>query len=222
MKENRDNNIIDFILHDIKSPLSNITGYTKLLLSNVVGEINPEQRDYLSRIKRNSYRITLYIDDVADTARILYQEKEIPLVRVELSQVLKPAVDRNEVVLNDYKSGFVIMGISEGVYVNSDSERLSRTLDVLISNLTKDINKRRILLTTKQDKDRIMIILSHIAESTSNIDTLLGRFEPAKREHLLQHAATSTVIVKAIGGEIEMYTSNISERMFILTFPIAR
>ncbi len=221
MKKNNNNtNIIDSILHDIKSPLSNITGYTKLLLSNVVGEVNQEQRDYLSRIRRNSYRISLYIDDVADAARILHLQNEPILNEINLYNVIKDAVERNEAVLNDFKSGFSIVDISEDIYILSDAARLGRTIDVLISNLTKDISKRKILLAVKKIDNRAEIVISHAAEITSNIDVFLQRFEKAEESHLIQHAATSTIIVGAIGGQIEMYTSNISERMFILSFPI--
>ncbi len=219
MKETKNINIIDSILHDIKSPLSNITGYTKLLLSNVVGEINQEQRDYLSRIRRNSYRINLYIDDVADAARILHFQKELTLTQLSLQSVIKSAIERNEAVLNDFRSGFFIIDMPEDILINSDNERLGRTIDVLVSNLTKDINKRKILLAARKNGEKAEIIISHAAETTSNTDIFLQRFEKAEESHLIQHAATSTIIVRAIGGEIEMYTSNISERMFILIFP---
>ncbi|MCX7959006.1 MAG: hypothetical protein N3B13_08155 [Deltaproteobacteria bacterium] len=220
MKETKNVNIIDSILHDIKSPLSNITGYTKLLLSNVVGEINQEQRDYLSRIRRNSYRINLYVDDVADAARILYFQKEISLSRFGLREIIKASAERNEPVLNDFRSGFFLIETEEDIQIMSDPERLGRTIDVLVSNLTKDINKRKILLAFGKAGEYAQIIISHAAEITSNIEVFLQRFEKSEEAHLIQHAATSTIIVPAIGGKIEMCTSNISERMFILSFPI--
>ncbi len=219
MKENKKINLIDSILHDIKSPLSNITGYTKLLLSNVVGEINQDQRDYLSRIKRNAYRISIYIDDVADTARILYLQQKMPLSQFNLKSVIESAVERNEIILNDFRSGFYLINQAGDISIRSDPERLGRTIDVLVSNLTKDINKRKILLGERFCEKNAEVIISHAAETTSNIEVFLQRFEMADEQHLLQHAATSTVILRAIGGKIDMYTSNISERMFILTFP---
>ncbi|MGB9600442.1 MAG: sensor histidine kinase [Myxococcota bacterium] len=222
MKENKNINIVDSILHDIKSPLSNITGYTKLLLSNVAGDITPEQRDYLSRIRRNSYRINLYIEDVADVARILHFQQEIPLEEVDVSKLLNESVERNETLLNDFKSSFLLINFQKDVFIKSNLERIKRTIDVLISNLTKDINKRKVLLASRIKDSTVQIIISHLAEGTSNLDSLFERFEKATDSHLMQHAATSTVIVSAIGGKIEMQTSNISERMFILSFPVLR
>ncbi|GEM_PF-3206263 len=221
MKNNKEanTNIIDSILHDIKSPLSNITGYTKLLLSNVAGEANQEQRDYLSRIKRNTHRINIFIDDVADVARILHFNQEIKFLEFDLQSVIDPAIERNEVILNDFRSGFFIVNHIDNIKIRSDADRLGRTIDVLVSNLTKDINKRKIMFIVTPDKNNVNIIISHAAETTTNIEVFLQRFVKANRGHLIQHAATSTVIVPAIGGQIDMYTSNISERMFILTFP---
>jgi signal transduction histidine kinase len=191
-------------------------------LSNVAGNITPEQRDYLSRIKRNSYRISLYVDDVADAARLLHFQNELQLKEVNVLKVINESIERNETLLNDFKSSFLLINTSNEIFINSDTERLGRTIDVLISNLTKDINKRRILIALREKEMNAQIIISHIAESSSNIDSLFERFEKAQDSHLLQHAATSTIIVRAIGGTIEMYTSNISERMFVLTFPIIR
>ncbi|MCX7945306.1 MAG: hypothetical protein N2746_12430 [Deltaproteobacteria bacterium] len=218
--EDGDMDVIDHILHEIKSSLSNITGYTKLLLSNVAGEINHEQRDYLVRIRRNSYRITLYIDDVADAARLLHLQKELSLAPVVLHDVFKSVIERNEVILNDFKSSFYIKVVEEKSQIMSDPERLNRTMDVLISNLTKDINKRKILLATRRRDSTIEIIIAHAAEFTGNVDTFLQRFERVGENHLLQHAATSVVVVRAIGGTLSMYVSNISERMFIISFPL--
>lgn len=220
MANEKDVNIIDSILHEIKSPLSNITGYTKLLMSSVVGDINKEQRDYLSRIRRNIYRVNIYIDDVADVARILYMEKAIELRPVNLGKVIDSAIERNEPVLNEYRTTFFAIRSKDEIEIRSDEERLGRTIDVLISNLTKDINKRKVLFALRKREKEAEIILSHATETTNNIDVFLQRFERVDENHLLQHAATSTVVVKAIGGRIEMFTSNISERMFILSFPL--
>lgn len=221
-QKNNQNSIIDSILHDVKSPLSNIAGYTKLLLSNVVGELNQEQRDYLSRVRRNIYRISLYVDDVADAARILHFQEEPSLSQVNLKEILEAAVERNETVLNDFRSSFFLVYQFEDTFILSDKERLSRTIDVLISNLTKDVNKRKILLALKNKNESVDIIISHAAESNSNIDVFMQRFEKADEKHLIQHAATSTVIIRAIGGSIAMFTSNISERMFVLSFPLCK
>lgn len=222
MKNNKpdDIDIIDSILHDIKSPLSNISGYTKLLLSSVIGEINPEQRDYLLRIKRNTHRIGLYIEDVAEVARILHLKETPELREVDISVIIRDSIERNDPILSDYKSAFFLHNITSQCIIVSDATRLSRTIDVLISNLTKDINKRKILIATNIKDRNVQVIISHIAETTSDIPSLLQRFESSDDRHLIRHAATSTIILRSIGGSIKMYTSSISERMFILTFPL--
>jgi signal transduction histidine kinase len=55
---------IDKIAHDFRSSLNIITGFTELMLDEVTGKINAEQRRALNDILNNGKRLLALVDDI--------------------------------------------------------------------------------------------------------------------------------------------------------------
>ncbi len=56
--------------HELRTPLNAIGGYADLLLLGVTGELAPEQRDYLERIRRSQQHLLGIISDLLNFSRI--------------------------------------------------------------------------------------------------------------------------------------------------------
>lgn len=67
---NSKNEFISFISHELKNPLTAIKGHADILAKGMVGEVNPEQEDYLKTISHNVRRMSTFITDLADQAQI--------------------------------------------------------------------------------------------------------------------------------------------------------
>jgi signal transduction histidine kinase len=62
--------VISLVAHELKNPLVSIRGYTELLLSGAVGELNPQQCNFLRTILSNSDRMSELISDLLDASRL--------------------------------------------------------------------------------------------------------------------------------------------------------
>jgi signal transduction histidine kinase len=60
---------IDKIAHDFRSSLNIITGFTELMLDEVTGKINAEQRYALNDILNNGKRLLALVDDVVKKSK---------------------------------------------------------------------------------------------------------------------------------------------------------
>ena len=63
----------DFVHHvsyELRSPLTNIIGFTQLLGDETVGALNPRQREYAGHIMRSSSALLAIINDILDLASI--------------------------------------------------------------------------------------------------------------------------------------------------------
>jgi two-component system sensor histidine kinase/response regulator len=57
------------ISHELRTPLNVIIGFAELLLDEVPGKINEEQRQNLNDILDNSKRLLKLIDDILDSLK---------------------------------------------------------------------------------------------------------------------------------------------------------
>jgi PAS domain S-box-containing protein len=61
---------VSTVSHELRTPMTAIKGYTDLLHSGAVGEINDNQSRFLSIIKNNTDRLTALINDLLDISRV--------------------------------------------------------------------------------------------------------------------------------------------------------
>ena len=67
---NAKNEFISFISHELKNPLTAIKGHADILAKGMVGEVNPEQEDFLKTISHNVRRMSTFITDLSDQSHI--------------------------------------------------------------------------------------------------------------------------------------------------------
>ncbi len=134
---NAKNEFISFISHELKNPLTAIKGHADILAKGMVGEINPEQADFLKTISHNVRRMSTFITDLADQSQI--ESKSLRFV-FDTADV----VDLVNEVLQSY--GQQIKGKSLEIVQNlpadlpqvwCDRQRMIQVLSNLISNAIK-------------------------------------------------------------------------------------
>jgi len=65
-----DNEILLALIHDLRTPMTSITGYTDLLLQEAVGILGKMQRQFLRRVQANIERMAGLLDDLVQVAAI--------------------------------------------------------------------------------------------------------------------------------------------------------
>lgn len=61
---------LSHVSHELRSPLSAIYQFVTILLDGLAGEFNPEQREYLQIILKNSRQLRSMIDDLLEVTRV--------------------------------------------------------------------------------------------------------------------------------------------------------
>lgn len=96
----------EMLAHDLKTPLSSISGFATLLLQEAVGPINPLQRDFLETIQQEGRRLTAAVlgflkesreDEPAPPARQV--EIAVPTLAREAIDRLRPLAMRKGLLL---------------------------------------------------------------------------------------------------------------------------
>jgi len=86
------NQFISHVSYELRTPLTNIIGFSELLASPRVGALNLKQREYLGDITSSSKTLLAIIDDILDLTTIDAGALELNLSRVEVRAVIDAAV----------------------------------------------------------------------------------------------------------------------------------
>jgi signal transduction histidine kinase len=81
------NEIITSLIHELRTPMTSITGYTDLLLGEAVGILGEMQRQFLQRVRANIKRMEGLLDDLVkvntiDTGQVLLSPEPVDLISI--------------------------------------------------------------------------------------------------------------------------------------------
>lgn len=130
---------VDFVAnasHELRTPLTTIRGYAETLADD--GEMDDATRSRFAKIiEGESIRMLRIVEDLLDLSRIEADRFVRPRELVDLSQVVREAVDNNE-ALAERCSCTLSVDISDGMgAIPGDAGQLKQVVDNLIANAVR-------------------------------------------------------------------------------------
>ncbi|WP_244534676.1 PAS domain-containing sensor histidine kinase [Hyphomicrobium sp. CS1GBMeth3] len=87
------NQFIGHISYELRTPLTNIIGFSELLANPIFGTLTPRQREYLDDISFSSKTLLAIIDDILDLSAIDAGGLELKLASVDVQAVIDQAIN---------------------------------------------------------------------------------------------------------------------------------
>ncbi len=128
------NDFVHHVSYELRSPLTNIIGFTQLLGDGAVGSLNPKQVEYAGYITKSSAALLAIINDILDLATVDMDAMELDLGTVDIVQTMEDAAEgvQDRLAENDIRLQIVAMdGIGS---FPADEKRLRQVLFNLLSN----------------------------------------------------------------------------------------
>lgn len=130
--EQRKNDLVVYLAHDLKTPLSSVIGYLTLL--EEAPDIPTEQRaKYTSITLDKAYRLEQLINEFFDITRFNLQSVELEHNRIDLSMMLMQIADEFYPVLEE-KNLKIKLKLPRQLMMTGDADKLSRVFDNLLRN----------------------------------------------------------------------------------------
>ena len=149
------------ISYELRSPLTSISGFAEMLKLNYLGELNNQQRDYISNIEQASKHLSSLIDDILDIASIEagYMQLDVkpidiyPLLQ-SMQELVRQRAEQNNIQL--------LLQCEPSIgQLAADEERVRQVMYNLLVNAIKytDTGSSITLGARAADNDRDEVVL---------------------------------------------------------------
>lgn len=221
---------LSVISHELRTPLNFIMGFGSILEDEVVGPLNPKQKEYLAKLLKGADRMLLLVNDLLDFAKI--QAGMLDLHRSPTP--LKPLVDEvfsTMSPLAQQKGLRLESEISDPGLLDVDGGRIVQVLTNLVGNAIKFTpTGGRISLASRLEGNcvRLEVRDNGIGIAPGDIPKLFTRFQQLDMSSMRQVGGTglglsiSKAIVEGHGGSIGVKSEKGQGSTFWVTLPRAR
>jgi signal transduction histidine kinase len=217
---------VALISHDLRTPLTSITGYVELALEE---ELTDDVRGFLEVVERNSERLLVLVNDLLFVAHLQAGELTLERDDVDLAEVVREAVTALEP--RAAAKSITLTSVLDAVpAVHADRGRVQQVLDNLVSNAVKFTPEGGAVQVSLVERDgfvRLEVTDSGIGISADDQHRLFQRFFRAESAVERQLPGTglglyiSRVITEAHEGSLSVRSQLDRGSTFRLELPLA-
>lgn len=228
LSEQRKNELVMYLAHDIRTPLTSVIGYLNLL-EEAHDMPEAQKEKYVHITLEKAYRLEKMVNEFFEITRYNMQQislttEEIDLyyMLVQLSDELSPLLSAN--------GNFAVLHADENLTVRADPDRLARVFHNVLKNAAAySYPNTEIMITAKEEDERIIISFQNKGKTISK-DKLSAIFNKFCR---LDEARTSDKggtglglsiakeIVTLHGGTIKAESKD-ETVVFTISLPVAK
>ena len=128
------NDFVNHVSYELRTPLTNIIGFTQLLADGGVGPLNPKQLEYAGFITTSSAALLAIINDILDLASIDAGALELRPENVDVVDAMKAAAEGVQDRLSESKIELRIVATDDVGALRADGRRIRQILFNLLSN----------------------------------------------------------------------------------------
>ena len=168
---------VNTVSHELRTPLTSIMGYLSLVVSGQVGPLQPQQKEFLEVVIRNTSRLASLINDLLDIQRIESGRNPVQPRWVSLTKVVGQAAETLRMAAAQKGLAFQVNLPEQDLPdVFADPERLMQIATNLISNAVKYTKEGGVTITVRAEGQEQVLEVS---------DTGIG-IPPAEQERIFE------------------------------------
>lgn len=222
---------VSLVSHELRTPLTSIKGYVDLLLEGEVGDLEPEQREFLEIVGNNAVRLVSLINDLLDISRIESGKIELMMASQDVAATLHGVAASLRPQI-EAKGQELVLHIPDDLpVIEADQNRLAQIFTNLLSNAHKYTpggGTISVSATVEGESVRVDVSDTGIGMTQAELDQLFTRFYRAKNRTTQEVGGTglglsiTKSLVEMHGGSIEVRSQPNHGSTFTVRFPISR
>ena len=202
---------IGHVSYELRTPLTNIIGFSELLASPHVGQLNEKQSEYLADISESSRTLLSIIDDILDLATIDAGGLELKRAPIKIQPVIEAAVLGVKERAGRLRLTLEISLADDVDEIVADEARIRQLLFNLLSNavgFSKPEGTVRLSVWRRDDYVNFLIEDNGVGIPHEVQKRVFDRFESDSHGSRHRGAGLGLSIAKSLvdlhGGEIEL------------------
>lgn len=154
--EEKKDELIVYLAHDIKTPLTSMIGYLSIL-DEIDDMPKKKQKNYISIALDKSYRLEDLINELFDVARFNSEKIVLEKEKLNLNLMLEQIIDDFYPTLRELNKS-IKLNYNEPISINGDSDKLSRVFNNLIKNaISYSKEESEIVINLKKDNNNAIV-----------------------------------------------------------------
>lgn len=161
LAEQRKNDLVTYLAHDIRTPLTSVIGYLNLL--DEAKDMPEEQREKYTRITLDkAYRLEKMINEFFEITRYSLQQIQLNKGTVDLCYMLVQLTDELLPVLTRNGNTSVIKMDNEDITVYGDREKLARVFNNILRNAAAySYPNTEIVISAREQEGNVEIVFQN-------------------------------------------------------------
>ncbi|OLE55839.1 MAG: hypothetical protein AUG51_01025 [Acidobacteria bacterium 13_1_20CM_3_53_8] len=169
--------------HDLRSPLTVISGVISFFTSGRLGELTPEQKNMVAMMERNTQSLIELVNDLLDTSKLESGTMKLDFSSIDLRGLMDELRETMEPLAKE-KGIFLEESLSPDLPpVKADRPKLRRIIVNLLSNAIKFTPKGgKVSLKAEREDGRIRIYVTDtgVGIAKEDVERLFDKYEQAR------------------------------------------
>jgi len=215
--ESKKNELVMYLAHDIRTPLTSVIGYLSLL-EEAPDMPTPQKAKYIGTALKNAQRLEKLINEFFEITRYNTQQIKLTKENVDLYYMLVQLVDEFYPVLS-VKGNSATLHADENLTVYADSEKLARVFNNILKNAVQySYPHTEIIISAKTDNENLVITFENHGQTIppDQLPSIFEKFNRLDEARKSDTGGTGTglglsiaeEIVHLHGGEISVQSEN--------------
>lgn len=221
------NDFVQHVSYELRSPLTNIIGFTELLQTPGFGELNNRQREYVEHISTSSLTLLTIVNDILDLATVDAGIMELDVSDVSVRDAVAAASERVADRLREHNIALKVEIEDVVTSFRGDANRVHQVLFNLLSNAANYAPEGSEVALDIHRRDDYIVFSVHDngpGMPKEVLDTVFKRFQSHSNGGRRRGAGLGLSLVKSFvelhGGTVEIHTAPTSGTTVLVRFPL--
>ena len=216
--------------HELRTPVSAIIGYARLVLRATQGQISQLQTENLQDLLHNAERLLNQIDSLLEFSKIEAGKMEVHVQLVNVDEVIQGAISTIEPIVNGGGVRIIREIAPDIPDLSTDREKLRQILLNLLDNAVKFTERGEIKITASQQNGSLKLVVSDtgIGIEKEELNQVFEEFHRGDSSSSKKYRGTGLGLaiakkfVNLLGGDISVESEVGRGSVFTVMLPLDR
>lgn len=212
------------VSHDLRTPLTSVTGVAKLVSAGAFGEIEEAPQQVLASITKNCDKLLELINDILDIEKLEAGQMTLQLESVSLSELLQKSISSVRSAKPEHP---VQLLTTPNVAIKADKDRLVQALTNIVGHAVEWSHGAAVTVDVRNERNGVEIKIKDAAATLT--ETMCIQMFDRFREAIGERSARAGTglalpiakkIVESHGGSVQVFPVQGGGNEYIIKLPI--